>query len=84
MNYNFPTSRAAVTQNYYGKGDFVIVDCQFYVRKLDLHRNNSKGFQLSKFLLWYRGLIHGEVKCYLLELSAAKQRNENKGERGYK
>jgi len=26
MNYNFPTSRAVVTQNYYSKGDFVIVD----------------------------------------------------------
>ena len=84
MNYNFPTSRAVVTQNYYSKGDFVIVDCQFYVSELHLHRNNSKGFRLSKFSLWYRGLITGAVKCYLLELSVAKQRNENKGERGYK
>lgn len=84
MNYNFPTIRAVVTQNYYSKGDFLIVDCQFYVSKLDLHRNNSKGFRLSKFSAWYRGLIPGAVKCYLLELSVAKQRNENKGERGYK
>ena len=51
MNYNFPTSRAVVTKKYCSKGDFVIVDCQFYVSKLDLHRNNSKDFRLSKFSL---------------------------------
>ena len=78
------SDKSSRTQNYYSKGDFLIVDCQLYVSKLDLHRNNSKGFRLSKFSAWYRGLIPGAVKCYLLELSVAKQRNKNKGERGYK